>query len=246
MTDKNLISIGEAAKIAGVTVQTLRRWDESGKLVSQKSIGGQRRYLRAEVESISPNSLYHQAKSWATATIANPLPPELYCQTRAELENRVQRLSDHLFSSGDNEDRYALIIAAIGEIGNNSFDHNIGSWPDVPGVFFGHDMAQGIVVLADRGQGILATLKRVRPDLTTHTAAIKVAFTEVVTGRAPEKRGNGLKLVKKFAQRSSLIVDLQSGDARLHLSESITEPEITIVEPSVRGTLTTLRFTKNK
>jgi excisionase family DNA binding protein len=39
-----LVSVGEAAKILGVSVQTLRRWDREGKLVPLRTAGGTRRY----------------------------------------------------------------------------------------------------------------------------------------------------------------------------------------------------------
>lgn len=39
-----LISIGEAAKLAGVTVETLREWEKTGKVISQRTEGGHRRY----------------------------------------------------------------------------------------------------------------------------------------------------------------------------------------------------------
>lgn len=38
-----LVSIGQAAKIAGVTVETLREWERQGKIVSQRTTGGHRR-----------------------------------------------------------------------------------------------------------------------------------------------------------------------------------------------------------
>jgi putative resolvase len=39
-----LISIGQAAKIAGVAVETLRDWERAGKITSQRTEGGHRRY----------------------------------------------------------------------------------------------------------------------------------------------------------------------------------------------------------
>ena len=92
----------------------------------------------------------------------------------------------------------SLITAIVGEIGNNSFDHNLGNWPDMPGIFFSYTIRNKEVVLADRGQGILKTLKRVRTELTNSSAAMRVAFTETVSGRYPEARGNGLKFVKSI------------------------------------------------
>lgn len=49
-----LVSIGEAAKLLGVSTQTLRRWDVEGKLVPQRTPGGQRRY---EVKSLGKEKL---------------------------------------------------------------------------------------------------------------------------------------------------------------------------------------------
>lgn len=39
-----LISIGQAAKIEGVTVETIREWEKSGKLTGTRTEGGHRRY----------------------------------------------------------------------------------------------------------------------------------------------------------------------------------------------------------
>ncbi len=39
-----LIKVGEAAKILGVTVQTLRRWERSGQLLPDKKTEGGTRY----------------------------------------------------------------------------------------------------------------------------------------------------------------------------------------------------------
>jgi excisionase family DNA binding protein len=49
---KPLIPIGEAAKILGVSVNTMRRWDRLGKLVALRTLDGHRRYRRAELEAL--------------------------------------------------------------------------------------------------------------------------------------------------------------------------------------------------
>ena len=47
---QSYISIGEASKILGVAVVTLRRWDKLGKLnVSFRTFGNHRRYLKADI-----------------------------------------------------------------------------------------------------------------------------------------------------------------------------------------------------
>ena len=39
-----LIGIGEAAKLLGVSVTTLRRWEKEGRFVPEHTTGGHRRY----------------------------------------------------------------------------------------------------------------------------------------------------------------------------------------------------------
>ena len=45
-----LMPIGETAKTLGVSVSTLRRWEEEGKLVPERTLGGQRRYSLAKIQ----------------------------------------------------------------------------------------------------------------------------------------------------------------------------------------------------
>lgn len=47
-----LISIGKAAKHLGVTVQTLRVWDDGGRLKAVRTEGGHRRYRLSEVQKL--------------------------------------------------------------------------------------------------------------------------------------------------------------------------------------------------
>ena len=46
-------TIGEAAKALGVTVQTVRDWDRAGKIKSERTEGGHRRYDESEILKIS-------------------------------------------------------------------------------------------------------------------------------------------------------------------------------------------------
>ncbi len=89
----------------------------------------------------------------------------------------------------------------------------------MPGIFFAYDLNRGRIVLADRGRGILATLKKVRPKLSTHQDALKIAFTEIVSGRAPEYRGNGLKFVKDVVVSSEIRLFFQTGDACIKIKK---------------------------
>jgi len=47
------ITIGKAAKEAGVTVETLRSWEKAGKIKSERTKGGHRRYQVEEIESFA-------------------------------------------------------------------------------------------------------------------------------------------------------------------------------------------------
>ena len=140
------------------------------------------------------------------------------------------------------EKLYSLITLITGEIGDNSFAHNLGQWPDTAGIFFGYDLEKRIVVLADRGLGILETLRRVRPGLPSHVVAVEVAFTEFISGRAPEKRGNGLKLVREVVTDQPFDFFYTSGDAEVRMKGLNKVFRVTRGQRSVRGCLAKIEF----
>lgn len=140
------------------------------------------------------------ARRWLSSA-AEPAdnPPELVCGTRDVFTARLSRLCAFT-KAGLEEDELSLAIAAAGEIGNNCFDHNLGSWRDVSGCWF-ESQATGKrlwVCIADRGQGVLRSLARADPTLRDEQAALVVAFEKILSGRAPENRGNGLKFVRNI------------------------------------------------
>lgn len=146
---------------------------------------------------------------------------EFYCETRDVFQARLDKmLREFLQSEGNNETNVYLASAIAGEIGNNSFDHNLGSWPDVPGIFFGYQQGNGKIeiVLADRGQGVFKTLKKVKPGISNDQDALKTAFTERISGRAPEKRGNGLKFVKENVEDRKMHLFFFSGQAQIKIN----------------------------
>lgn len=106
---------------------------------------------------------------------------------------------------GFSEDKSFLIASIIGEIANNSFDHNLGKWTDQVGCLISLDFLPDRLRLAivDRGQGIANSLKVVRPHLINRDEYLIIAFEQIVSGRAPEQRGNGLKYVRKNFQNAS-------------------------------------------
>lgn len=189
------------------------------------------------------DQLYGLARNWIS--IANGNTPSLvdyYCQTQDVFQARLQHFQVELSQKSNlSDDAIYLIVAIVGEIGNNSFDHNIGHWPDIPGIFFAYDFAQNasMIILADRGQGVLATLKQVKPQLRNDMQALETAFKEKISGRAPENRGNGLKFVRESIQQQHLHLTFFSGQAQAELNQQMA---IKATEGGVNGCLAVLTF----
>lgn len=238
------LSIGEAARFLGVTVQTLRRWAQSGKLrPSYITPGKHRLYARTDLQQFI-RDLPVLALEWVTA-LADGVPTfDQYCQTSSIFQARLSTFESALQKIPDlsANSRFSLVAAITAEIGENAFAHNLGNWPDVPGVFFAYDTNRRHVVIADRGVGVLATLRRVKPELRTDRDALKVAFTERISGRTPENRGNGLKFVRQVIAQNNFQLTFQSGNAVLTLKGGSPALHVASAKPPVRGTLALLNF----
>jgi len=200
--NSKLLTISQAAKLLGVSIQTLRRWDNSGKLSPiGRDTSEHRHYLKKDIEDYIKNNikdlgLFKLARNWIMDDLGIEPLSDFYCPDVSIFQARLTRLENELGKIERLSKMFPLISAITGEIGNNSFDHNIGNWPDILGIFFAWNLDKGEIVLADRGQGILSTLKKVKPELTNYQDALRTAFTEIISGRAPEYRGNGLKFVR--------------------------------------------------
>ena len=124
-----------------------------------------------------------------------------------------------------------------------SFDHNLGNWPDIPGLYFSYDLDRRIIVLADRGVGIKSTLLRVRPEMKDDIEALTVAMTEFVSGRTPEQRGNGLKFVRTVAMQNPIGIALQSGVAIATIEKDNPKKlKVTLADRFVRGVLARIEY----
>lgn len=237
---EKLITISEAAEILGISIDTLRRWDKNGKLSPVKtSEAGYRLYYRSQIE-LFLNDLFGLARGWVLKDAE--MPSQFYCSNSAVFQTRLTKMQDLLGEAQELSQIFPLIVAIAGEIGNNSFDHNLGSWPDTPGIFFAYDMHKKNIVLADRGLGILATLKRVKPDLNTDGDALQVAFTEIISGRSPESRGNGLKFVRKIVSENPIGLIFRTGDAELILPQDSNELNVRLSAEPFRGCLAFITF----
>lgn len=238
--EEELYTISQAAGYLGVSLNTLRRWDESGKLIAIKKDGGTHRYYSKKDLEIFASDLIKFASEWIENDVE--FPNTFYCPTSSIFNARLTKMEYLLMNKPGFEKLYSLIVLITGEIGDNSFAHNLGKWPDTAGIFFGYDLTKQIIILADRGLGILETLRQVRPELPSHVEAVKVAFTEFISGRAPEKRGNGLKLVREVVTDQPIDLFYTSGDAEVRMKGSNKIFRVTRGERFVRGCLAIIEF----
>ncbi len=239
--EEELLNISEAAEFLGVSLDTLRRWDKSGKLLATRKEGGTHRHYKKSDLVVFSSDMLKLVREWVTDGLKTP-PLDFYCPNSAVFTTRLVEMENLLMRNKNTKLIFSLLTAIAGEIGNNSYDHNLGNWPDTPGVFFSYDIHEGRIVLADRGLGILGTLGRVRPELKNHQDALLVAFTEIVSGRAPEERGNGLKFVRKVIQENSINLTFQSGDAELKVIGKSVELPIKKVATNIRGCFALIEF----
>lgn len=91
MNDK-LINITEASKQLGVSIDCLRKWDKSGKLIPLRTSGGHRRYKQSEITKLQGNEAQEENKN-ITA---------IYCRVSSQdqkkngdLDRQKARLFEH-------------------------------------------------------------------------------------------------------------------------------------------------------
>ena len=240
MTNIRDLTIGDAAQELGISIDTLRRWDKNGKLLAKISQGGHRYYSQIDID-IFKRDLFALASDWLLGPVCEP-ESAFYCPTGTEFKGRLSKLQTTLEGIVDLHEYYSLIVAIVGEIGNNSFDHNIGNWPDIQGIFFALDHTKRQIALADRGQGILRTLKRVCPDIKNDEEALQIAFTEVISGRTPEARGNGLKFVLDVVLSKEINLHFYSGSASASIGKGDLELSINRTDLYYSGCMALIDF----
>jgi len=239
-----LLSIRQAAEKLHCSLDTLRRWDKKGKLRSvRKKSRGHRYYSDEAIEKflIGRKDLSARAFKWMREKPQEPEAP-FYCQNSMAFKIELARMEKRILEMQGAQDYFPLIIAVAGEIGNNSFDHNLGNWPDILGIFFGYRLDQRIIALADRGRGILQTLRNVMNGIRDDKEALRIAFTEVISGRAPEARGNGLKFVRETVVQYPLKLFFQTGGAVLTLKKNDPVMRIASARTYLRGCIAMISF----
>lgn len=117
MNDK-LLTISEAAQFLGVSIDTLRRWDSSGKLVAIRKDGGVHRYYLEKDLELFKSDIFKIGHDWALEL--SDLPKDFYCSNSATFQARLIKMQDLMINSEKTKKNFSLIVAVAGEIGNNS------------------------------------------------------------------------------------------------------------------------------
>jgi len=126
----------------------------------------------------------------------------LHCSTRDQFDGRLGRFVSMFQHFGMNENEAKRATSLIGELGNNTFDHNLGNWPtDVSGCIIAAQNYPNLkriqVAVGDPGVGFLGSLKAAFPELSSDIEAIKKGLGGN-TGRIGEVRGNGLRIIQSW------------------------------------------------
>lgn len=239
--ESNYLKINQAAKLLNVSIDTLRRWDKKGKLRAVRRKEDGYRYYPKEIIDLYLKDIFALAKKWVVDPPVLP-EPQFYCSDSLIFKTRLSRLENDLSKIDEIKKIFPLVSAIAGEIGNNSYDHNLGNWPDIRGIFFAYDLNKKQIVLADRGQGLLKTLRKVRPELKNDSEALEVAFTEIISSRAPEARGNGLKFVRQVISDNPFDLEFYSGNAKLHIKQGSKNLHFKISNVNFSGCVSLIKF----
>jgi putative resolvase len=106
-----LISISQAARVLGISVTTLRRWEKEGKLSPQRTYSGHRRY---DLTQIQPN-IVHTMNDRRTIAYARVSSHD----QKADLERQKQVLELYCARQG-------WVFEVISDFGSGMNDHKKG------------------------------------------------------------------------------------------------------------------------
>jgi len=174
-----------------------------------------------------------------TGTIPTGIEDVHYSKNRAEAIARLGGYLNYCTKQGADSDVTSLIVSLIGELTNNCFDHNLGYWIDVPGCCASLTFEKGVLTfcVADRGRGIVETLRPVAGAKLSSKEIISMAFEKVITGRAPENRGNGLKYVRRFILSGDNSLKCFSNDVVYQIGTPVSPVIDSLPKPQRFGTL---------
>lgn len=162
-----------------------------------------------------------------------------HCSSRDQFDGRLGRFISMFQHFGLDENEAKRATSVIGELGNNTFDHNLGNWPtDIGGCIIAAQNYPNFkriqVVVGDPGVGFFGSLKAAFPELKSDIEAIKKGLAGN-TGRIGEVRGNGLRIIQNWT------IDNFSGILAIHSGEGFVRVDKEgIKDKKVHGILGTL------
>ncbi|MFA6135747.1 MAG: hypothetical protein WC705_00025 [Candidatus Paceibacterota bacterium] len=155
----------------------------------------------------------------------------LHCESRDDFDARLSSKIRMMFKNfGMDIDDESRATSLVGELGNNVFDHNAGSWPtNIGGAIILAQLnprkKQIEVVVADPGIGFLGSLKVINPPPQNDIEAIKLGLNGV-TGRIGEKRGDGLRIIQDWTiNKFDGIVKIHSGSGLFIVNKDGQHPQ---------------------
>lgn len=161
-----------------------------------------------------------------------------WCENRGQFNARLSSYSS-ILKKKFNEPCLSLLLASLGEIGNNCFDHNLGHWQNQqPGCLF--IRGNTFSIIADRGRGIKKSLGSILVN-TDPNQLLEIAYTQIVTGRAPEKRGNGLKFVTRSLKQCGVDFETHT-DNLFYKNKNDVDLKFTLKELNNQGVFTYLSW----
>ena len=93
--EKMKTTIGKVAKALGVTIDTLRRWEKEGKITSERTVGGHRRYDLEQVQTY-----FNQKKNKKIEKFAIGYARVSTSSRKSDLERQKQLLELYCASKG--------------------------------------------------------------------------------------------------------------------------------------------------
>ena len=174
-----LLGIGAAAHALGVHINTLRSWADSGKIPSERTTGGQRRF---DVEAIRAALAGHHGTTWRKRLPLTGLHEDQVW--RDVIDGLSLNLSE---PAGD------IAPYAFTEMLNNAIDHSQGRFVEVSFDITPHTWDFSI---ADDGIGVFKNLM-----ISHRLTSLRDAVGELTKGKqttAPEKHsGEGIFFTSK-------------------------------------------------
>src|SRR3989339_2109150 len=125
-----LLNITQASEMLGISPDTLRRWDEKGKIKSIRIKRGEYEYRYYNQDEISQllidKDIFKTAKDWAASLEPDSPLSFYYCPNVSVFNGRLTKLETALMKNSKFFPVSSLLVLMAGGICNKSFYHKPG------------------------------------------------------------------------------------------------------------------------